>query len=284
MPDDVGGPPYPDGEGPDSRDRGAADEAFADVVFDDAFVEAARIHEPSARERLLYAGWDPEADPGDDEQQPPGTLLGGYGGGASFGPSGYGLPGRAAPYGPGGPVARGKGLAAPTTRGSGSSPAAGSQPAGGADPARGRPPRRRTGGGPGVGGLPGAGGRAGRWQRPVACVLAMVMGLSVVAFALIAVQRAGSAQRVDQPPTPPASDPGKGGADLVGTGDTTRTTGTGDLPGADPGGTPPTGAGPERPEVDRPVAPVEGVDAVVPRAGEAEPVTDVLAEPAAGTT
>ncbi|WP_338315980.1 hypothetical protein, partial [Streptomyces bohaiensis] len=230
MPDDVGGPPYPaDGEGPESRDRGAADEAFAAVVFDDAFVEAARIHEPSARERLLYTGWDPEADPGDGGD-PPRTLLGGYRGGGPADPAGFDASGRP----PSGtrPGARPGGVGAPTTRGAGSSPAAGARRTPAAVPGRspgGRAAGRHNGSGP----LAPA-GRAGRWQRPVACVLAMVMGLSVVAFALIAVQRAGSTQRVDRPLTPPVSDPGEDDAELLKSGETARTTGTADLPAAGP--------------------------------------------------
>ncbi|MEV8108097.1 hypothetical protein AB0Q97_38395, partial [Streptomyces sp. NPDC088135] len=54
MPDDVGGRPFPDGWEPDD-DRGGADEDFASVVFDEDFVRAAEIHEPTAVERLLAA-------------------------------------------------------------------------------------------------------------------------------------------------------------------------------------------------------------------------------------
>jgi hypothetical protein len=49
MAEDVGGTPFPDGE-----DHGA-DEEFASVVFDEAFIRAAAFREPSARERLLAA-------------------------------------------------------------------------------------------------------------------------------------------------------------------------------------------------------------------------------------
>lgn len=56
MPEDVGGSPFPDGWEPDDdRDRGGADEEFASVVFDEDFVQAAAIHEPTAVERLLSA-------------------------------------------------------------------------------------------------------------------------------------------------------------------------------------------------------------------------------------
>jgi hypothetical protein len=48
--------PFPDGWEPDDdRDHGGADEEFASVVFDEDFVRAAQIHEPTAVERLLDA-------------------------------------------------------------------------------------------------------------------------------------------------------------------------------------------------------------------------------------
>ncbi|WP_440557551.1 SCO2584 family spore wall biosynthesis protein [Streptomyces sp. SCPE 10] len=56
MPEDVGGTPFPDGWEPDDdHDRGVSDEEFASVVFDEAFVRAAVVREPSAVERLLAA-------------------------------------------------------------------------------------------------------------------------------------------------------------------------------------------------------------------------------------
>lgn len=55
MPDEVGGRPFPDGDEPDNHHRGAADEEFASVVFDEDFVRSAQIHEPSAVERMLAA-------------------------------------------------------------------------------------------------------------------------------------------------------------------------------------------------------------------------------------
>ncbi|QZZ32711.1 hypothetical protein A7X85_17165 [Streptomyces sp. ST1015] len=56
VPEDVGGTPFPDGGQPDDdHDRGVSDEEFASVVFDEAFVKAAVHHEPSAVERLLAA-------------------------------------------------------------------------------------------------------------------------------------------------------------------------------------------------------------------------------------
>ncbi|MGW5649947.1 SCO2584 family spore wall biosynthesis protein [Streptomyces humi] len=56
MPEDVGGTPFPDGWEPDDdHDHGMSDEEFDTVVFDEAFVKAAVIHEPTAVERLLAA-------------------------------------------------------------------------------------------------------------------------------------------------------------------------------------------------------------------------------------
>lgn len=52
----MGGTPFPDGREPDDdQDRGGWDEEFASVVFDEDFVRAAEVHEPTAVERLLAA-------------------------------------------------------------------------------------------------------------------------------------------------------------------------------------------------------------------------------------
>ncbi|MFI9273801.1 hypothetical protein ACIGXM_24280 [Kitasatospora sp. NPDC052896] len=59
MAEDVGGLPYPDG-----ADHGGADDEFATVVLDEAFVRSAAVHEPSAKERQLAAAearLEPEA-------------------------------------------------------------------------------------------------------------------------------------------------------------------------------------------------------------------------------
>lgn len=229
VPDDVGGLPSPNGEGPNSEDIGAAEEAFASVVLDEAFIEAAEVHEPTAAERILYAALeraeseaeaeleaeaggeigfyrDPDLDPGssdglggfepggapagflDDDDDPDGEDPDDEG---RFDRSDYTrylpeLPdgeydeqaeqdelafgGPYPPYGGGYGAIPGSGAAAP-----------------GPTPAE----------------AP-AGWRPVRWQRPVACVLAMVMGISVIAFALIAIQRAGSGPSRLPGPTPPA--------------------------------------------------------------------------------
>ncbi|MBA4861827.1 hypothetical protein H1V43_10600 [Streptomyces sp. PSKA54] len=56
VPEDVGGTPFPDGWEPDDdHDRGGADEEFASVVFDEDFIRSAAFHEPTAAERLVAA-------------------------------------------------------------------------------------------------------------------------------------------------------------------------------------------------------------------------------------
>ncbi|MEU6354156.1 hypothetical protein ABZ896_33330 [Streptomyces sp. NPDC047072] len=157
MPEDVGGTPFPDGWEPDDdHDRGVSDEEFASVVFDEAFVRAAVVHEPTAVERLLAAaqaraeaseaearrahgrgerydegygsfGHDPELDELDDTE----ILEGRYG-------------------------------------------------------------------------APGTYGKQVRWHRPVAWMLALVMGIGMVALAFTAVYRGASSGSREQVP-PPAS-------------------------------------------------------------------------------
>ncbi|WP_446581813.1 SCO2584 family spore wall biosynthesis protein [Streptomyces sp. LARHCF252] len=160
MPEDVGGTPFPDGREPDDdHDRGVSDEEFASVVFDEAFVSAAVVHEPTAVERLLAAaqaraeaseaearrahprreryddGYDPEGhgdfghDPDLDELDDPDVLEDRYGG--------------TGPY-----------------------------------------------------------GKQIRWHRPVAWLLALVMGIGMVALAFTAVYRGASSNRQEPVPTP----------------------------------------------------------------------------------
>lgn len=165
MPDDVGGRPFPNGWEPDD-DRGGADEDFASVVFDEDFVRAAEVHEPTAVERLLAAAEArAEADafragPGggsldddfyDDDHGPGGTYgrRGAYGDGPD---DGY----DSGPYGRHGGSLR---------------------------PYRG----------------------AARWHRPVAWLLAVLMGVGMVALAFSAVYRNTSGDRQDQVPPPATS-------------------------------------------------------------------------------
>ncbi|GAA4118780.1 hypothetical protein GCM10022284_73970 [Streptomyces hundungensis] len=166
VPDDVGGKPFPDGWEPDD-DRGGADDDFASVVFDEDFVRAAAIHEPSAVERLLAAAqaraeaeaararagagapddelYDDGYDPYRSARDP--DDLGGPG-----------LPGgaEAGPYGRFGGVLR---------------------------PYRGR----------------------ARWHRPIAWLMAVIMGIGMVALAFSAVYRGASSGREDKAPPPPAT-------------------------------------------------------------------------------
>ncbi|QYX80073.1 SCO2584 family spore wall biosynthesis protein [Streptomyces akebiae] len=171
MPEDVGGTPFPDGWEPDDdRDRGGMDEEFASVVFDEDFVRAAVVHEPTAVERLLAAaearaaaqeaearrahsrGVRGDDDRYDDGFGPDGP---GFGHGRDDDPDDFDdteiLEGR---YGP--------------------------------DGLYGRPYGKQT-----------------RWHRPVAWVLALVMGIGMVALAFTAVYRGASSGRGEI--TPPAT-------------------------------------------------------------------------------
>ncbi|WP_445524599.1 SCO2584 family spore wall biosynthesis protein [Streptomyces cyslabdanicus] len=158
MPEDVGGTPFPDGWEPDDdHDRGVSDEEFASVVFDEAFVRAAVIHEPTAVERLLAAAQArAEASEAEARRAHARGELHEDGYGPGLGPD--------HPYGD---------LDDP-------------------DVLEGRP------------GAPGTFGKQVRWHRPVAWVLALVMGIGMVALAFAAVYRGGSSGSRDQVP-PPAS-------------------------------------------------------------------------------
>ncbi|MGW6460685.1 SCO2584 family spore wall biosynthesis protein [Streptomyces sp. NPDC055078] len=162
MPDDVGGRPFPDGWEPDD-DRGGADEDFASVVFDEDFVRAAKIHEPTAVERLLAAA----QARAEAEAARAGSGMGPHD--DELYDDGYGSYGRERAYGDGdgphpddddsGPYGRHGGALRPY-RGS------------------------------------------ARWHRPVAWVLALVMGIGMVALAFTAVYRGASGNRQDQVPPP----------------------------------------------------------------------------------
>ncbi|MEI7031274.1 hypothetical protein [Streptomyces pratensis] len=168
MPDDVGGKPFPDGGEPDD-DRGGADQDFASVVFDEDFVRAATVHEPTAVERLLAAaearaeaeaardrtGRRPAADPHRDDG-PYGRSRGGHrddDGDPDDGDRARTEPG---PYGRHGGSLR---------------------------------PYRNS----------------ARWHRPVAWLLALVMGVGMVALAFSAVYRGSSADRQDEVPQQPTT-------------------------------------------------------------------------------
>ncbi|MFD7491719.1 hypothetical protein ACFV8T_04780 [Streptomyces sp. NPDC059832] len=192
MPDDVGGRPFPDGWEPDD-DRGGADEDFASVVFDEDFVRAAEIHEPTAVERLLAAAQaraEAEASrapagggPMDDDLYDEGCGPGAYGRQSAYGdpPDPDGDAYETGPYGRHGGALR---------------------------PYRG----------------------AARWHRPVAWLLAVLMGIGMVALAFSAVYRNSSGSRQDPAP-PPA------------------TTGVDSAPGSAPGPAPSASTGYLRPTV-----------------------------------
>ncbi|MGK4905660.1 hypothetical protein [Streptomyces albus] len=198
MPDDVGGQPFPDGEEPEYRDHGAADDEFASVVLDEDFVRAAEVHEPSAAERILAsaqshaeltegdsqrlldesAGYArakkdfPPDDPADDEpcfdDDPEDEGRFDRSEYREYGP--HGVPPELEPaYEHGADFGYLHGAHGP-----------------------------RAGGG----GRPYRGHRS--WQRPVAWVLAVVMGIGVVALAFSAVYRGASNQR-QEPAPPPAT-------------------------------------------------------------------------------
>ncbi|MFC4331757.1 hypothetical protein ACFPC0_29090 [Streptomyces andamanensis] len=169
VPEDVGGTPFPDGWEPDDdHDRGVSDEEFASVVFDEAFVRAAVVHEPTAVERLLAAA-QARAEASEAEARRARTR--GERHDDRFGADRHGFA---------------------TRHGAEDPDDAGHQdddgPYGFA---------HRFGG-------PRAFGRQVRWHRPVAWVLAVVMGIGMVALAFAAVYRGGSSGSRDQVP-PPAS-------------------------------------------------------------------------------
>ncbi|MFB9514023.1 SCO2584 family spore wall biosynthesis protein [Streptomyces purpureus] len=187
MPDDVGGRPFPDGGDPEeSVDRGGADEDFASVVFDEDFVRAAEIHEPTAVERLLAAAQaraeaeaararsgrtGPEDELYDDHYgHDDRTRERGYDEGVLDDFDDYDESG---PYGPHGGALR---------------------------PYRG----------------------ATRWHRPVAWVLAVLMGVGMVALAFSAAYRGAAGNRQDRIPAPATTGIDTPGATVPGVPSATR--------------------------------------------------------------
>ncbi|WP_443047386.1 SCO2584 family spore wall biosynthesis protein [Streptomyces sp. KMM 9044] len=168
MPEDVGGTPFSDGGEPDDdHDRGVPDEEFDSVVFDEAFIGAALVHEPTAVERLLAAARArAEASEAEAHRTRPKTER------YDDGYHGYGGRGR---Y--------------DRRRGDGFEDL---------DDDTGTPEDDY-----GITGRPY--GRPVRWHRPVAWVLALVMGIGMVALAFSAVYRGSSADNRQDPVPPPAS-------------------------------------------------------------------------------
>ncbi|WP_282699483.1 hypothetical protein [Streptomyces sp. CC219B] len=163
VPEDVGGTPFPDGWEPDDdHDRGVSDEEFASVVFDEAFVQAAAVHEPTAVERLLAAA-QARAEASEAEARRTHRRSERYEDG--YGPDGRGGFGQDPDFG---------------------------------DPDDPDVLDSRHG-------APGTYGKQIRWHRPVAWVLALVMGIGMVALAFTAVYRGASSDNGEQVPPPPAS-------------------------------------------------------------------------------
>ncbi|WP_406450013.1 hypothetical protein OG782_11685 [Streptomyces sp. NBC_00876] len=167
MPDDVGGRPFPNGWEPDD-DRGGADEDFASVVFDEDFVRAAEFHEPTAVERLLAAA-EARAEADAFRARTGGGPLDDEFYDDGYGPGAYG---HGSAYGDGPDRDDGYYDNSPYGRHGGSL----------------RPYRG-----------------AARWHRPVAWLLAVLMGVGMVALAFSAVYRNTSGDRQDQVPPPATS-------------------------------------------------------------------------------
>ncbi|MFI2432147.1 hypothetical protein [Streptomyces sp. NPDC018693] len=171
MPEDVGGTPFPDGWEPDDdHDRGVSDEEFASVVFDEAFVEAATFHEPTAVERLLAAAQS-RAEASEAEARRARARGERYDDGyGADGPGGFG---HDPDY---------DGLDDPEFL-----------------------EGRYDGSGP-------YGKQVVRWHRPVAWMLALVMGVGMVALAFAAVYRGASSGDRGQVPSPTTTNLEQGGA------------------------------------------------------------------------
>ncbi|MFF1298716.1 MULTISPECIES: hypothetical protein [unclassified Streptomyces] len=163
VPEDVGGTPFPDGWEPDDdHDRGVSDEEFASVVFDEAFVRAAVVHEPTAVERLLAAA---QARAEASEAEARRTHGRGERYEDGYGPDGHDRFGHDPEL----------------------------DELDDTDVLEGRY------------GAPGTYGKQVRWHRPVAWMLALVMGIGMVALAFTAVYRGASSNSRDQGPSAPAS-------------------------------------------------------------------------------
>ncbi len=166
----MGGTPFRDGWEPDDdHDRGVSDEEFASVVFDEAFVAAAVIHEPTAVERLLAAAQS-RAEAAEAETRRAHARGERYD--DAHGPDGPGGFGHDPDY---------DDLDDTDLF----------------DDRRGYGPYGR---------------QAVRWHRPVAWMLAVVMGVGMVALAFAAVYRGASSDSRDQVPPPASTGPEQGGA------------------------------------------------------------------------
>ncbi|MBB1243340.1 hypothetical protein GL263_07150 [Streptomyces durbertensis] len=174
MADEVAGQPFPDGDEPVDRDHGAADDAFDSVVLDESFIRAAPVHEPSAAERMLAA-----AQSRAESEPPPEEAWG-------FGPTGRGLLGW--PLARGGPEDDFEERFEDDAHREAAEHReyqnyrAYTEYRDGEDGPGYRPPLR--------------------WRRPVAWLLAVVMGVGVVAMAVGAAYRGGGQEGEDSVPPP----------------------------------------------------------------------------------
>lgn len=196
------GQPFEDGEDP--KEHGRADDAFASVVFDEAFVRAAEIHEPTAAERMLAAA---QARAERESEEPPPTE--------EAHDLGLTSPGH---------FRLGWGFSEAERQESLDEPRFGGHPDDSYDGNAGFRDERdyreyaayqefRD-----SEDTPGYGGGQVRWYRPVAWVLAVVMGVGVVAMAFASLHRGGSSAERDDPNPPPATsevDKGLGDARVV---------------------------------------------------------------------
>ncbi|MFJ9814778.1 hypothetical protein ACIRU3_05800 [Streptomyces sp. NPDC101151] len=159
VPEDVGGTPFPDGWEPDDdHDHGVSDEEFASVVFDEAFVQAAVVHEPTAVERLLAAA-QARAEASEAEARRARARGERY-------DDGYGPEGTDFGHGRDDDELHDTYVLGEHH------------------------------------GAFGSYGKQIRWHRPVAWVLALVMGIGMVALAFAAVYRGASSSTRDRVPSP----------------------------------------------------------------------------------
>ncbi|MCX5407275.1 hypothetical protein OHA37_25835 [Streptomyces sp. NBC_00335] len=174
MPDDVGGKPFPDDGTPEENadDRGGADKDFASVVFDEDFVRNAEIREPSAAERQR-AGDRARAEAAEAARA---AFAGGWTGDEDYDAYAYG--------GADGYHSEDSGWE--HSHGAGSAEGPYGAYGGSLRPYRGRSP----------------------WLRPVAWVLAFVMGLGMIALAFSAVYRS-AASDAEQAPAPASTPMGE---------------------------------------------------------------------------
>ncbi|GHJ37639.1 hypothetical protein [Streptomyces sp. TS71-3] len=171
MPEDVGGAPFSDGKEPDeNHNHGGADDEFASVVFDEEFVRSAPVHEATAVERLLEAA-EARAEAAEAEARRARTR---------------------------------RSRSEDDLYGDGFHPDGGGRYGRELDDDLYDPDLLEDGYGRRL-----RYGSSARWYRPVAWVLAVVMGVGMVALAFTAVYRGASSGRQDRVPPPTSTEIGK---------------------------------------------------------------------------